>query len=156
MICKHVTYMTGTMKMRNIVFLLCMLICMSTCMDNGEESPHRNITNDGATADVTANAMADEDVELDVRQCPLTSSNCPSSNANDIDIIQNLRNFNYVNNDKHYVVGFVKTYQELVQLIQDFEMSFTTKFAKYLRRPKNFGERSKYFKIKKSYIKKKM
>ena len=66
MICKHVIYMTGKMKMRNIVFLLCMLICMSTCMDkdNGEESPHRNITNDGATADITANAMADEDVKL--------------------------------------------------------------------------------------------
>ena len=41
--------------MRTIVFL-------STCIDNGEESPHRNITNDGTTAD----AMADEDVELDV------------------------------------------------------------------------------------------
>ena len=58
--------MTGTMKMRNIVFLLCMLICMSTCMDIGEESSYRKITNDGATADVTANAKADEDVELDV------------------------------------------------------------------------------------------
>ena len=76
--------------------------------------------------------MADEDVELDVQQCPSTSSNHPSSNANDIDIIQNLRNFNYINNDEHYIAGFVKTYQELVQLIQDFEMSFTAKFAKYL------------------------
>ena len=97
-------------------------------MDIGEESRHRNITNDGATAD----AMADEDVELDVQQCPLTSSNHPSSNANDINIIWNLRNFNYINNYEHYVVGFAKTYQELVQLIQDFKMSFTAKFAKYL------------------------
>ena len=97
MICKHVTDTTGTIKMSNIVFPLCMLICMSTCMDNGEESP----TNDGATADVTANAMADEDVELDVRQCPLTSSNHPSSNANDVDIIWNLSNFNYINNAEH-------------------------------------------------------
>ena len=130
--------MTGTMKMRNIVFLLCVLICMSTHMDNAEESQHKNITNDGATADTTA----DED--------------CPSSNANDIDIIWNLRNFNYVNNDKNYIVDFVKTYQELVQFIQDFEMSFAAKFAKYLQWQKNFGERSKYFSIKKTYIKKKM
>ena len=41
-----------------------------------------------------------------------------------------------------------------MQLIQDFEMSFTAKFAKYLRWPKNFGERSKYFKIKKIIHKK--
>ena len=61
MICKHVTYTTGTMKMRNIVFLLYMLICTSTCMDNGQESPHRNITNGNPTAD----GMADEYVELD-------------------------------------------------------------------------------------------
>ena len=56
---------------------------------------------------------------------------------------------NYVNNDEHYIVGYVKTYEELLQLIQDFEMSFAAKFAKYMRCPKEFGQRSKYFQIKK-------
>ena len=50
---------------------------MSTCMGNGEESQHRNITNDSATADLTADAIADEDVELNVQQCPSTSSSHP-------------------------------------------------------------------------------
>ena len=97
-------------------------------MDNGPESPHRNITSGNPTADGTA----DEYVELDAQQCPLTSSNGPSSNANDINIIWSLRNFNYINNDEHYIVGFVKTHEELLQLIQDFEMSFTAKFVKYM------------------------
>ena len=94
-------------------------------MDNGEESGHRNIANDGSMANLTADATADEIVELDVQQCPSTSSNHPCSYANDIQIMQNLMNFNYINNDEHYVVGFVKSYQELMQLIQEYEMAFT-------------------------------
>ena len=69
-------------------------------MDNGKESGHRNIANDGSMGDFTADAMADEDVELDVQQCPSTYSNHPCSYTNDIQIIQNLRNFNYINNDE--------------------------------------------------------
>ena len=42
---------------------------------------------------------------------------------------------NYVNNDEHYIVGYVKTCEELLQLIQDFEIVAQRKSRKH-----NYGD----------------
>ena len=68
----------------------------------------------------------------------------PSQQYSDIQNIRNLKHLKYIDNDEYYVIGYIENCAQLEELLQEYQMSLSVKFVKRFRRPKNFGERSKY------------
>ena len=75
------------------------------------------------------------------------STTRPSQQYSDIQKICNLKHLKYIDNNEYYVIRYIKNCAQLEELLQEYQMSLSVKVVKRFRRPKNFGERSKYIYI---------